>query len=54
MWKKVEIACKLYSWDKLHLSHSTALCDGRLVVNSIYSGFMHLQKLTIIHRSGGE
>ena len=33
MWKKVEVACKLYSWNKLHLSHSTASCDGvRLVV----------------------
>ena len=33
MWKKVNIACKLYSCDNLHLSHSTASCDGvRLVV----------------------
>ena len=33
MWKKVDIACKLYSCDKLHLSHSTASCYRvRLVV----------------------
>ena len=35
MWKKVDFARKLYSCDKLHLSHSTASCDGvRLVVKS--------------------
>ena len=33
MWKKAEIASKLNSCDKLHLSHSTASYDGvRLVV----------------------
>ena len=33
MWKKVKIACKLYSCDQPHLSHSTASCDGvRLMV----------------------
>ena len=33
MWKKVDIACKSYSSrDKLHLSHSTASCDGVSVV----------------------
>ena len=33
MWKKVDIACKSYSsCDKLHLSHSTASCDGVSVV----------------------
>ena len=33
MSKKVHIAGELYSCDKLHLSHSTASCDGvRLVV----------------------
>ena len=33
MWNKVDIACKLYSCDKPHLSDSVALCGGvRLVV----------------------
>ena len=33
MWKIADIACKLNSCDKLHLSHSTASYDGvRLVV----------------------
>jgi len=27
-WNIVDIACKERSCDKLHLSHSTALCDG--------------------------
>ena len=28
MWKKVNIARELYACDELHLSHSTASCDG--------------------------
>ena len=33
MWKKVKVACKLYSCYQQHLSHSKASSDGvRLVV----------------------
>ena len=36
MWKKVNIARKLYSCDKLHSSHSTASCDGVRLVLKFY------------------
>ena len=36
MWKKVNIARKLYSCDELHSSHSTASCDGVRLVLKFY------------------
>ena len=52
--EEVETACKLYSCDKLHLSQSTASCDGvSLVVKFCLLWIYATRFIRLDHDHGG-